>query len=99
MNRPGLFDLIVNALFGWRRYRVLCRYKRPDGKELFHFTTTIGVRFASAIEDHKAIKQEVGPVWKLGPSVRCLLCNGRLDVEPQCYLGRWHERASRGRGE
>lgn len=78
----------ANALFGWRRYRVTFTYKDPAGRVVFHIATTVGVDDAYYINESRELKREFGPLHNID-QIRARLCNGTLEVEPTCYLGRW----------
>lgn len=75
-------------LFGWHQYRVRFDYMR-GGRVVFSFTTTVGVEDPKSIDNHRFIKRARGPITNVKGLPRHLLCNGEINMEPTCYLGRW----------
>ena len=86
----GFVTWLMNAIFGRARYRVKFQYK--DGTRLvFEFTRTLTVYKHSQIDSGRELKLSLGDWVKDTPEVKRYLCNGKLFVEPVCYLGRWKD--------
>ena len=89
---PVIFNSFViwlmNAIFGRARYRVKFQYKIRH-KVLFEFTRTVTVYDKARIDNHRETKVALGDWVKDMPEIKRYLCNGKLFVEPICYLGRW----------
>lgn len=81
----------ANALLGWPRYRVKFIYKDKTGNILFNFTQTMSVRDAYYINQQRDMKKARGELYNIS-SIRPALCNGTLEAEPICFLGRWKNR-------
>lgn len=79
---------LLNQILGWHQYRVRFDYM-IDGRVCFSFTRSIGVKERIFIDDHRRVKRELGPITNLPAIPKRLLCNGTLNMEPTCYLGRW----------
>lgn len=80
---------LLRLLFGWHRYRLRFNYKDRMGRIVFSYTRTVGVANRKTIDDHRALKVELGPVYGIAGVSKRHLTNGTIDVEPMCYLGRW----------
>jgi hypothetical protein len=88
----NVVSCLLNIFFGWRRYRVKFVYKEPNGRISFDFYRTVAVRHAKFIGHGRYLKRVGGNAsGALLPHQKYLLCNGTMDVEPICYLGRWKD--------
>jgi hypothetical protein len=87
----NMLESILNLLFGWRHYRFNFIY-RVNGHSVTHISTTLGVRRAYMVADHRALKQHFGPIYHVPGIDKWRLNNGELAVEPLCYLGRWKKK-------
>jgi hypothetical protein len=73
--------------FGYRHwYRFKLQYKDKDSQNLFYYTTSYGLKDVESILDHRSVKQTV-PLHLVNGIPKHLLCNGKLELEPLCYLG------------
>lgn len=79
---------LLNLFFGKVHFRVKFSYK-INGAVVFDYTDSVTLDFPSLINDHRKLKIASGAIHIKLPEVRHLLNNGRLNVEPICYLGRW----------
>lgn len=81
---------LLNKLFGWHQYRVRFDYM-VGGVVVFSVTSTIGVKDQKLINDHRAVKRARGPITRVPGVPLHQLNNGRIRMEPTCYLGRWKD--------
>ena len=79
---------IVNALLGKRHYQVRMTYKSANTK-IFEFVRIVEVSESRQIGDRRLLKRVFGNIAHQFPSNKKYLCNGELDIEVDCYLGRW----------
>lgn len=80
---------LLRKIFGWHNYSVVVTYKDKAGRIVFSYTRTIGVARKKFINDGRKIKTALGTLYSQDFIPNGLLCNGILEINPVCYLGRW----------
>jgi hypothetical protein len=69
-------------------YNVELVYLNDQGRVIATRRSDIGLRQKKTINDHRDIKKLIAPGFiKMIP--KRYLCNGKVDVKPICYLGRF----------
>ena len=80
---------LASKILGLHKYRVRFTYKDKNGRVVFHLTQTVSTIRQKYINRHRDIKVAFGPIAKQRGVEKQYLCNGTIEVEPTCYLGRW----------
>lgn len=88
-----IINWFLTAVFGRAHYRVRLTYKDDGGMEMFCIHCTVHLQHPRYIMKPRHIMLVYGNLWEndeLRP-LRHRLCNGRIEMEPVCYLGRWRD--------
>ena len=82
----------IQNLFAKRYHWYEVKYiyiKRPNSVRIFDWVAQVGITKRSDILIHRKIKTILPPLHKRKDVPKYLLCNGRLEVEAVCYLGKF----------
>mgnify|MGYP003633486220 CR=1 FL=1 len=86
-----LYALLYLALakkYYWYEIKMVYRHN-ISGERLFDWTSQVGLKHQDTSLSKRKIKQ-IGQLWHKDKSIKKLLCNGRLDCQIVCFLGRFN---------
>jgi len=91
-DRNTLYTLlyaVFSKKYYWYEIKFVYR-DRPNGKILLDWKTQCGVTHQDTILNKRRIKKIVSPLHK-DKDIKRFLCNGHLDSELICFLGRFNK--------
>lgn len=84
-----LLYAVFSKKYYWYEVKFVYRDKR-NSKIMFDWKTQCGLKYQDTSLNKREIKKIVSPLHK-DENIKRLLCNGKLDCEIICFLGRFNK--------
>jgi len=80
---------VFSKKYHWYEIKFVYR-KRKNGRISFDFKKQCGFTHKTALLNKREIKKTISPLHK-HKDIKPYLCNGKMDCEITCYLGRFNK--------
>ena len=85
-----LLYAVFSKKYYWYEVKFVYRDK-PNGNRILDWKTQLGFKHQDTCLNKREVKTTISPLHKSDDAIKRYLCNGHLDCELICYLGRFNK--------